>query len=105
MQDPVARTVSSHNMLQSVLQQDDYCVKGPDGEKLCRPVQSLLDLTRSSAALNIDWPEHLSGCNFNSTVRRPKPHYSRLLHSCGELCSATNWMFHIHNLIVSAMQS
>lgn len=73
MQDPVARTVSSHNMVQSVLQQEQYCTKNDAGETVCRPKQPLLEMARAGRDLDFEWPEDISGCNFNSTVRRPKP--------------------------------
>lgn len=62
MQDPVARTVSSHNMMYT---QAHRCA----GKVCSVDTAPLLQEFRKDRDLNFKWPEDLTGCNFDSVVR------------------------------------
>jgi hypothetical protein len=61
VQDPVARTVSSHNMMyqDSTRCWGKVCSEQPD---------PLLEEFRKHRDLQFKWPEDLTGCNFNKEV-------------------------------------
>ena len=76
VQDPVARTVSSHNMLYNA---KVNCY----GSSCRRPTLPLLQEFRKHRDLDFDWPEDLSGCNFNEKLRNPEfPEYYKNANRC-----------------------
>lgn len=76
VQDPVARTVSSHNMEIEAQKSSKKCW-GRGTNRVCRrEMLPLLQEFRSQRDLDFDWPEDLSGCNFNETVRVARKRHS-----------------------------
>ena len=63
-------------MVKTRFNKKTVCVENESGEQKCHeeenPPPPILDKFRQERDLDMDWPEDLTGCNFNQTVRTPR---------------------------------